>query len=121
MIKGLRTAIYPVPDLAAAKIWYASVFGVEAYFDQPFYVGFAVAGFELGLIPDGEPGLQGSRVYWGVDNIEVEVARLLGLGAGLHAAVQDVGDGIKTAELSDPYGNLLGLIENPHFDAHKVG
>jgi hypothetical protein len=31
-----------------------------------------------------------------------------------------VGEGIKVAELADPYGNVLGLIENPHFDPSKV-
>jgi catechol 2,3-dioxygenase-like lactoylglutathione lyase family enzyme len=55
MVLGLRTAIYPVPDLAAGKAWYSRVLGREPYFDQPFYVGYAVGGFELGLIPDGKP------------------------------------------------------------------
>ena len=55
MILGLRTVIYPVPDLAAAKAWYSSVLGVAPYFDQPFYVGYNVAGYELGLFPDGPP------------------------------------------------------------------
>lgn len=115
MIKGLRTAIYPVPDLQAAKEWYGEVFGVRPYFDQPFYVGFSIGGFELGLLPEGEPGTQGSRVYWGVEDIEAEVARITGLGAKIHSAIEEVGEGIKTAELTDPYGNLLGLIYNPVF------
>ena len=51
---GLRTCIYPVPDLAAAKAWYARAFGVEPYFDEPFYVGFEIGGYELGLIPAQE-------------------------------------------------------------------
>jgi predicted enzyme related to lactoylglutathione lyase len=120
MIKGLRTALYPTPDLAAAKAWYARVFGQEPYFDQPFYVGFEIGGFELGLVPDGTPGTTGTQVYWGVDQIEDEVQRILALGASTHSEIQDVGEGIKVAELADPYGNVLGLIENPHFDPSKV-
>jgi predicted enzyme related to lactoylglutathione lyase len=120
MIKGLRTVKYPVADLDRAKAWFAQVFGAAPYFDQPFYVGFNVGGFELGLVPDGTPGTAGAVVYWGVDDIEAEVARIVGLGASTHEAVQDVGDGIRVAELRDPFGNLLGLIENPHFDAAAV-
>ncbi len=120
MIKGLRTALYPTPDLAAGKAWYAKVFGKEPYFDQPFYVGFEIGGFELGLVPDGTPGKAGTQVYWGVDNIEKEVERVLALGASTHSPIQDVGEGIKVAELADPFGNVLGLIENPHFDPSKV-
>ena len=120
MIKGLRTAAYPVADLAAAKDWYAKVFGVAPYFDQPFYVGFNVGGFELGLIPDGMPGRTGSMIYWGVDDIEAEVQRVTALGATVHGAIQDVGEGILTVELADPFGNLLCLIVNPHFDPAAV-
>jgi predicted enzyme related to lactoylglutathione lyase len=120
MIKGLRTALYPVNDLPGAKAWFARVFGVEPYFDQPFYVGFNVGGFELGLVPDGEPGTAGTKVYWGVENIEEEVQRILALGASTHSDIQDVGEGIKVAELADPFGNVLGLIYNPHFVAAEV-
>lgn len=116
MIKGLRTVKYPVTDLGRAKEWFGQVFGTEPYFDQPFYVGFAIGGFELGLVPDGTPGTHGSVVYWGVDDIEAEVARIVGLGASEHEKIQDVGEGIKVAELKDPFGNVLGLIQNPHFD-----
>ena len=59
MIKGLRTAIYPAPDLERGKNWYREVVGHDPYFDEPYYVGFSVGGFELGLIPDGEPGSSG--------------------------------------------------------------
>jgi len=120
MIKGLRTAIYPVADLDQGKAWYAEVFGTAPYFDMPFYVGFAIGGFELGLVPDGQPGASGSKVYWGVDAIEADVARIVALGATVHAAVQEVGEGIKVAELNDPFGNVIGLIENPLFDPTAV-
>ena len=52
MILGLRTVNYHVTDLARAKAWYISALGKEPYFDEPFYVGFNVGGFELGLDPD---------------------------------------------------------------------
>jgi predicted enzyme related to lactoylglutathione lyase len=120
MINGLRTVKYPVGNLAQAKAWYTQVFACEPYFDQPFYVGFAIGGFELGLVPDGTPGQQGSVTYWGVDDIDKEVQRITGLGAALSGAIEDVGDGIRVAELADPFGNLLGLIFNPHFDLGKV-
>lgn len=121
MINGLRTAIYPVADLAAAKDWYTKVFGVAPYFDQPFYVGYNVGGFELGLLPDGgTPGKAGAMVYWGVEDIEAEVARVTALGATIHHPIQDVGENIRTVELADPFGNLLCLIYNPHFDLKAV-
>ena len=75
MIKGLRTVIYPVTDLGRAKGWFADVFGVAPYFDQPFYVGFAVGGFELGLVPDGNPGTAGATAFWGVHDTAAEVQR----------------------------------------------
>jgi predicted enzyme related to lactoylglutathione lyase len=120
MVLGLRTAIYPVSDLAAGKAWYARALGQEPYFDQPFYVGFAVGGFELGLIPDGSPGPGGVQTYWGVADAAAELQRLQGLGALLHEAVRDVGEGIKVAAVRDPFGNVFGLIENPHFDRQAV-
>ncbi|MES2259907.1 MAG: VOC family protein [Pseudomonadota bacterium] len=120
MIKGLRTAMYPVPDMEQGKAWYTGVFGTGPYFDEPFYIGFAIGGFELGLFPDGQPGPAGSRVYWGVDDIEAEVARIVGLGATVYSAIQEVGEGIKVAELNDPFGNVLGLIYNPLFKPEEV-
>ena len=115
MILGLRTAIYPVGDLAAATRWYAQVLGQEPYFDEPFYVGFNVAGFELGLIPDGAPGVDGPQPLWGVSNAAESVARLVELGARPLDAVVEVGGGIWVGAVTDPFGNRFGVIENPHF------
>jgi predicted enzyme related to lactoylglutathione lyase len=120
MILGLRTVIYPAPDLARGKAWYRQVLGQDPYFDQPFYVGFAVGGFELGLIPDGVPGADGPLAYWGVDDITAEVQRLTQLGGVVHEAVKDVGGGIKVAAVRDPFGNVFGVIENPHFNPKDV-
>lgn len=120
MIHGLRTVVYPVTDLAVGKAWYNLVLGVEPYFDQPFYVGYSVGGFELGLIPDGVPSADGAAAYWGVPDAAAELARLETLGAVVHHAVQDVGDGIKVASVRDPFGNVFGIIENPHFKLADV-
>jgi len=120
MLLGLRTAIYPVGDLAAARDWYARVIGHAPYFDQPFYVGFNVGGFELGLVPDGTPGTTGPEPRWGVPDVAAALARLLELGATPLEPVTDVGDGIRVASVVDPFGNRLALIENPHFDPKGV-
>lgn len=118
MFQGLRTVIYHVPDLERAKVWYSTILGKAPYFDQPFYAGFSVGGYELGLDPDpgsGAAGGGGPTTYWGVSNVDEALARLLELGAGPHSAVQDVGDGIRVATVTDPFGNVVGIIENPHF------
>jgi len=120
MFLGLRTAIYPVSDIGKAKAWYAQVLGVAPYFDQPFYVGFSVGGFELGLLPDGTPGVTGPRPLWGVANAGEAFARLVALGAVVLEPVADVGDGIKVAAVRDPFGNRLSIIENPHFKISEV-
>ena len=120
MIKGLRTVIYPVSDLEKGKAWYGQVLGKKPYFDEPFYVGFSVGGFELGLIPDGRPSADGSQAYWGVPDAEAELSRLLKLGAKELEAVKEVGGGIKVAAVKDPFGNAFRIIENPHFKTAEV-
>jgi predicted enzyme related to lactoylglutathione lyase len=118
MFLGLRTAAYHVDDIDKGKAWYSEVLGVKPYFDQPFYVGFNVGGYELGLQPstgqDGEKS-DGAVAYWGVENVAAAFQRLLELGATIHEPVQDVGEGIKVAAVKDPFGNVFGIIENPNF------
>lgn len=117
--QGLRTVIYAAPDLEKAKAWYSNILGFAPYFDQPFYVGFNVGGYELGLDPDSPstPGGSGGGaiVYWGVADASAALERLLSLGATARTSVQDVGEGIKVATVLDPFGNVFGVIENPHF------
>jgi predicted enzyme related to lactoylglutathione lyase len=113
-LRGLRTAIYPAPDLGAAKAFWTSTLGIEPYFDQPFYVGYAVAGFELGLLPDADPA-DGVLTYWGVDDVAVAITAALAGGASAHAPAVEVGDGIVTGSVRTPDGAILGLIYNPHF------
>jgi len=118
MLKGLRTVIYHAPDLARTKAWYARAFGLTPYFDEPFYVGFNVGGFELGLIPDGTAGTApaGVLAYWGVADVGAACSHLLSLGATSHEAPKEVGGGITVASVIDPFGNIIGLIDNPQFD-----
>lgn len=111
---GLRTAIYAAPDIEAARTWYSEVLGRGPYFDEPFYVGFNVAGFELGMVPDAEPATE-AIAYWGVPDARATYERLLDQGAKAYQKPQDVGGGIITAAVRDPFGNALGIIENPHF------
>lgn len=113
-LHGLRTVIHPVKDLAAAKAWWTVLLGQEPYFDQPFYVGFSVAGYELGLLPDGDPA-DGALTYWAVDDCFTAVDEALALGARVHAAPSHVGDGIVTATVRTPDGSIVGFIVNPHF------
>mgnify|MGYP000940892962 CR=1 FL=1 len=120
MILGLRSVIYPAADLAAAKSWYSRLLGVAPYFDEPFYVGFSVGGFELGLIPDGTPGVAGAQPLWGVDNAVRAFEKLLQLGASPLEPVTEVGEGIKVAAVTDPFGNRFGIIENHRFDPRAV-
>ena len=118
MIKGLATAIYHVSDIDRAKAWYAAAFQQAPYFDQPFYVGFNIGGYELGLDPNSEgsaPGPGGTVAYWRVAHIDEAIRHFVGAGAALARPAQDVGDGIKVASVTDPFGNVIGLIENPHF------
>jgi catechol 2,3-dioxygenase-like lactoylglutathione lyase family enzyme len=127
MFLGLRTVIYQVSDLDSAKAWYAKVLGVAPYFDEPYYVGFAVNGFELGLQSDTPSATAVANViaYWGVgEDIEVVYAHLLACGATPrendpanpeNTAIVDVGGGIRVAEVRDPFGNVFAIMFNPHF------
>ena len=112
---GLRTVIYAAPNLTETKEWYTKAFGIAPYFDEPFYVGFNIGGYELGLDPDLSLAEGSTITYWGVETIDISVQQLLDLGATLHTEIQEVGGGVKVAAIHDPFGNVVGLIENPHF------
>lgn len=117
-ILGLRTTIYKVADINSAKEWYAKAFETQPYFDEPFYVGFNIAGYELGLQPEENPTVEKAdsvATYWGVNEVEPEFKRILELGATAHEQPEEVGGGIIVATVKDPWGNLIGLIYNPHF------
>ena len=111
MFQGLRTTIYHAADLAKAAAWYTKFLGQDPYFNQPYYVGFNVGGYELGLVPDGD----GATTYWGSTDLDAEMKHALAAGATQHSAIKDVGEGIRVASIKDPFGNIVGIIENPHF------
>ena len=115
---GLRTVIYKVPDIAKAKAWYTQAFETDPYFDEPFYAGFNIGGYELGLLPSDMPEASKTvnvSAYWGVDDIEGEVARFVALGAEVIEKPTNVGGPIMVAAVKDPWGNAIGLIHNPTF------
>ncbi|MCF8243865.1 MAG: VOC family protein [Saprospiraceae bacterium] len=119
---GLRTVIYANTKLQAARDWYADVLGFPPYFDEPFYVGFNVGGYELGIMPAegvNQPGGGGVLAYWGVEKAAASFERLISKGATEREPVTEVGGGIKVATVLDPFGNILGVIENPHFKVKK--
>jgi predicted enzyme related to lactoylglutathione lyase len=128
MLRGLTTAAYPVADLAAATRWYTEVLGVQPYFDTPAYVEFRIGDYqhELGLLDTAHLGELGGAeastapggviLYWHVDDVEAGVARLVALGATVHQPPRDFGgEGFIGASVIDPFGNILGLMQNPHY------
>ena len=117
-ILGLRTIIYKVGDITKAKEWYAKAFETQPYFDEIFYVGFNIGGYELGLQPEEKASTEksgGVLTYWGVEDIQKEYDRFVKLGATEHEVPENVGGDIMVASVKDPWGNCIGLIFNPEF------
>ncbi len=115
---GLRTTIYKVSDLQQAKEWYTKAFRTEPYFDEPYYIGFNIGGFELGLLPEDNPiAVKTDNVlsYWGVENINDAFEHLLNLGASAHENPTNVGGELMVATVKDPWENVVGIIYNPYF------
>lgn len=113
MLTGLRTIVYHVSNLEVAKMWYAEMFGIKPYFDESFYVGYDIGGFELGLDPKGDAYSAGntSITYWKVDDIETTFSRLKAKKVSVHEEIHSVGGGIKVGSVKDPFGNIIGLID----------
>ena len=119
--RGAYTIKYAVPDLAAAKAFYTKATGVDPYFDEPFYVGFNIGGYELGLDPNAQhTGAGGTLAYWGVADIAKTMDHMKSIGAEISSPPHNVGDGIKVGSIHDPFGNVIGIIENPQFDPSKT-
>ncbi|MCF8451345.1 MAG: VOC family protein [Taibaiella sp.] len=115
---GLRTAVYFTDNIEKAKDWYSDILGIKPYFDEPFYVGFNVAGYELGLHPidNNQANVAATNAaYWGVSDVQVAFDMLIAAGATSVEEPSDVGGGIVVATVRDPWGNPLGIICNPHF------
>jgi predicted enzyme related to lactoylglutathione lyase len=133
MLRGLTTVSFWVDDVSAARDWYTAVLGIGPYFQRPeqgapAYIEFRVGADEdeLGLIdrryaPPGaswDPG--GAIIYWQVDDVAAAVSRLIELGATEYQPVTAQRTaGFITASVVDPFGNILGLMYNPHFVAMR--
>lgn len=111
MFQRIRTIVYSAQHLAAAKAFYTQALGQEPYFEEPYYVGFDVNGYELGLDPNAPAaGQAGPITYWRVTDVDAAHARLVALGAHVHEAVHDVGGGIRLGSVVAPCGNVVGVI-----------
>lgn len=115
---GLRTTIYKVSDLEKAKLWYNTIFETTPYFDEPYYVGYNIAGYELGVQPEENPIHEKEETvltFWGVEDVNSEFERMIALGAIEHEKPMNVGGEISVATVKDPWNNIIGIIYNPEF------
>ena len=111
--QGIKTVLHPVTDLAAAKAVYAALLGVPPQADSPYYVGFEAAGQQIGLVPGGgQQGMTSPVAYWHVPDIEAKLAEVTAAGATVKEPPRDVGGGRLVATVTDPDGNVLGLIQD---------
>jgi predicted enzyme related to lactoylglutathione lyase len=123
MLKGVATLSFFAVDHRAAIGWYSELLGVEPYFHRPGYAEFRIGDYqtELGIIDahymPGQltPDPAGVIVFWQVDDVDSAFRRLIALGATEHEAVRDRGAGFRTASVVDPFGNILGVMHNPHY------
>ena len=111
--QGIKTVLHPVSDLAKAKEVYAALLGVPPSADESYYVGFEAAGQHIGLVPGGGPqGMTSPVAYWHVPDIEAKLAEVTAAGATVKDAPRDVGGGRLVATVTDPDGNVLGLVQD---------
>jgi predicted enzyme related to lactoylglutathione lyase len=112
--EGIKTVLHPVSDLAAAKAVYTALLGMPPQTDGSYYVGFDVAGQHIGLVPGGGPqGLTSPVAYWHVPDIEAKLAEVTAAGGTVQEPPRDVGGGRLVATVTDPDGNVLGLLQDP--------
>jgi predicted enzyme related to lactoylglutathione lyase len=111
--QGVQTVLHPVSDLAAAKSVYTALLGVPPTTDDSYYVGFEAAGQQIGLVPNGGPqGMTSPVAYWHVADIEAKLAEVTAAGATVKEPARDVGGGRLVATVTDPDGNVLGLLQD---------
>jgi predicted enzyme related to lactoylglutathione lyase len=111
--QGIKTVLHPVSDLGAAKAMYTALLGVSPQTDGSYYVGFEAEGQQIGLVPDGGPqGMTSPVAYWHVPDIEAKLAEVTAAGATVKELPRDVGGSRLVATISDPDGNVLGLIQD---------
>ena len=110
--QGIKTVLHPVSDLAAAKTVYTALLGMPPQVDEPYYVGFEAAGQHIGLVPGGQQGMTSPVAYWHVPDIEAKLAEVTAAGATVKEPARDVGGGRLVATVTDPDGNVLGLLQD---------
>ena len=111
--QGIKTVLHPVSDLAAAKAIYTALLGVPPQADAPYYVGYEAEGQHIGLVPGGGPqGMTSPVAYWHVADIEAKLSDVTAAGATVKEPVRDVGGGRLVATITDPDGNVLGLLQD---------
>ena len=111
--QGIMTVLHPVSDLDAAKPVYAALLGVPPQADSSYYVGFEAAGQHIGLVPGGGPqGMTSPVAYWHVADIEAKLAEVTAAGGTVKDPARDVGGGRLVATVTDPDGNVLGLLQD---------
>jgi predicted enzyme related to lactoylglutathione lyase len=111
--EGIKTLLCPVSDLATAKAVYAALLRVQPQTDSSYYVGFEVAGQQIGLLPGGGPqGMTSPVPFWQVPDIEAKLAEVTAAGATVKEPAHDVGGGRLVATVTDADGNVLGLLQD---------
>ena len=111
--EGIKTVLHPVSDLAAVKPVYTALLGAPPQHDADYYVGFDVAGQHIGLVPGGRSqGMTSPVAYWHVSDIEAKLAEVTAAGATVKEPPHDVGGGRLVASVTDPDGNVLGLLQD---------
>jgi predicted enzyme related to lactoylglutathione lyase len=122
-LRGIATISLWAEDHEAAKTWYTELLGIEPYFGMPGYYEWRIGDYqdELGLIdakyaPQGsKPGPGGVVVFWHVDDIDAAIARLKESGASEYEPKTPRSEGFVTASFVDPFGNIVGVMYNPHY------
>jgi predicted enzyme related to lactoylglutathione lyase len=111
--QGIKTVLHPVSDLPAAKAVYTALLGLAPQTDSEYYVGFDTEGQHIGLVPGGGPqGMSSPVAYWHVADIEAKLAEVTAAGATVDEPAHDVGGGRLVATVTDPDGNVLGLLQD---------
>jgi predicted enzyme related to lactoylglutathione lyase len=103
----IRSLVVPVSDLGAAKAVYTTLLGTP-HTDQPYYVGYNVEGFEVGLNPQGDTD-EGPVAFADVDDVDPTRESLLAAGATERTAPREVAPGVRICVLADTDGNPFGL------------
>jgi predicted enzyme related to lactoylglutathione lyase len=127
-LRGMATVSFWADDVPAAAAWYGQLLGVEPYFvrptaQNPQYIEFRLGDYqhELGIIssdfkqPDAPTQPGGAVLYWHVDDVQVMLDKVIAMGATAYQPLVQREAGFVTASVLDPFGNILGLMQNPHY------